>query len=48
MLKACLSAINKDKYPNSTLHYYIPKNADSIFFEVGEARYTTIESVTPR
>jgi len=34
--KARLSAINKDKYPNSTLHYYIPKNADSIFFEVGE------------
>ena len=34
--KARLSAINKDKYPNSSLHYYIPKNADSIFFEVGE------------
>ena len=34
--KARLSAINTDKYPNSTLHYYIPKNADSIFFEVAE------------
>ena len=34
--KARLSAINTDKYPNSSLHYYIPKNADSIFFEVGE------------
>ena len=34
--KARLSAINTDKYPNSSLHYYIPKKADSIFFEVGE------------
>ena len=34
--KARLSAINTDKYPNSSLHYYIPKNADSIFFEVGD------------
>ena len=31
-----LSAINNKKYPPSTLHYYIPKNADDIFFEVSE------------
>ena len=33
---ARLSAINNKKYPAATLHYYIPKNADDIFFEVSE------------
>ena len=33
---ARLSAINNNKFPVSTLHYYIPKNADSLFFEVNE------------
>ena len=33
---ARLRAINHKKFPASTLHYYIPKNADRIFFEVQE------------
>ena len=33
---ARLRAINNKKFPASTLHYYIPKNADRIFFEVQE------------
>ena len=34
--KSRLTAINNNRFPESTLRYYIPKNADSIFFEVGE------------
>ena len=34
--KSRLSAINNNRFPESTLRYYIPKNADSIFFEVDE------------
>jgi len=34
--KGRLSAINNNRFPESTLRYYIPKNADSIFFEVDE------------
>lgn len=33
---ARLRAINNKKFPASTLHYYIPKNADRIFFEIQE------------
>ena len=33
-VNARLGAINKDSVPTSTLHYYIPKRADNIFFEV--------------
>ena len=33
---ARLRAINNKKFPASSLHYYIPKNADRIFFEVQE------------
>ena len=29
-----LNAINKNRFPASTLHYYIPKRADAIFFEI--------------
>jgi len=32
-----LGALNKEEVPMSTLHYYIPKNADNIFFEVDES-----------
>ena len=31
-----LSAINNNRFPESTLHYYIPKNADGLFFEVDD------------
>ena len=34
--KARLGALNSQEAPISTLHYYIPKNADNLFFEVGE------------
>ena len=34
--KARLGALNKEEVPISTLHYYIPKRADNLFFEVGE------------
>ena len=34
--RARLGAINKEEVPTSTLHYYLPKNADNIFFEVPE------------
>ena len=32
-----LSAINNKKFPASTLHYYIPKRAEAIFFEIKES-----------
>ena len=35
-VRARLGAINNNRFPASTLHYYIPKNADSIFFEVDD------------
>jgi hypothetical protein len=34
---ARLSAINRKKFPKSSLRQYIPKNADSIFFEIQES-----------
>ena len=34
--KSRLSAINNNRFPESILRYYIPKNADRIFFEIGE------------
>ena len=34
---ARLNAINNKKFPASTLHYYIPKRADAIFFEIRES-----------
>ena len=34
---ARLRAINNKKFPTSTLHYYIPKRADAIFFEIKES-----------
>ena len=34
--KSRLSAINNNRFPESTLRYYIPKNADMIFFEVDD------------
>ncbi len=34
---ARLKAINKEEVPTATLHYYIPKNADNIFFEIPES-----------
>ena len=34
--KSRLSAINNNRFPESILRYYIPKNADSIFFEVDD------------
>ena len=34
---ARLSAINSKKFPKNTLRQYIPKNADSIFFEIRES-----------
>ena len=34
--KSRLTAINNNRFPESTLRYYIPKNADSIFFEVDD------------
>ena len=34
--RARLGSLNSQEAPMSTLHYYIPKNADNLFFEVGE------------
>jgi len=34
--KARLGALNKEEAPMSTLRYYIPKNADNLFFEIPE------------
>ena len=34
---ARLRAINNKKFPKSSLRYYIPKRADSIFFEISES-----------
>ena len=31
-----LKALNNKRFPKRTLRQYIPKNADSIFFEIGE------------
>ena len=35
-VRARLGAINNNRFPAKTLHYYIPKRADSIFFEVDD------------
>ena len=34
--KARLGALNKEEAPMETLRYYIPKNADNLFFEIPE------------
>ena len=34
--KARLGSLNKEEAPMQTLRYYIPKNADNLFFEVPE------------
>ena len=34
--KARLSSLNREEAPMATLRYYIPKNADNIFFEIPE------------
>ena len=34
--KARLGSLNKEEAPMETLRYYIPKNADNLFFEVNE------------
>ena len=34
--RARLNALNTEEAPMSTLHYYIPKNADNLFFEISE------------
>ena len=34
--KARLSSLNRDEAPIETLRYYIPKNADNLFFEIPE------------
>ena len=34
--KARLSSLNRDEAPMETLRYYIPKNADNLFFEIPE------------
>ena len=34
--KARLGSLNKEEAPMSTLRYYIPKNADNLFFEIPE------------
>ena len=34
--RARLRALNSKEVPMSTLHYYIPKNADNLFFEIDE------------
>ena len=35
-LNARLKALNNKRFPKRTLRQYIPKRADSIFFEIGE------------
>ena len=40
--KSRLTAINNNRFPESTLRYYIPKNADSIFFEVDDLDVTKL------
>ena len=32
--KARLGSLNRDEAPMATLRYYIPKNADNLFFEI--------------
>ena len=34
--KARLGSLNRDEAPMETLRYYIPKNADNLFFEIPE------------
>jgi len=34
--KARLGSLNRDEAPMATLRYYIPKNADNLFFEIPE------------
>ena len=34
--KARLGSLNKEEAPMATLRYYIPKNADNLFFEIPE------------
>ena len=34
--KARLGSLNKEEAPMETLRYYIPKNADNLFFEIPE------------
>ena len=34
--RARLGSLNSQEAPMSTLHYYIPKNADNLFFEIPE------------
>ena len=34
--KARLASLNKEEAPMATLRYYIPKNADNLFFEIPE------------
>ncbi len=34
--KARLASLNKEEAPMETLRYYIPKNADNLFFEIPE------------
>ena len=34
--KARLGSLNREEAPMETLRYYIPKNADNIFFEIPE------------
>ena len=43
--KSRLSAINNNRFPESTLRYYIPKNADRIFFEVKESEVELIATL---
>ena len=44
-VKSRLTAINKNRFPTSTLHYYIPKRADAIFFEVEELDVPTMSQM---
>ncbi len=40
-----LNAINKNIFPASSLHYYIPKRADAIFFEIDELDVPTMSQM---
>ena len=42
---ARLKAINNNRFPASSLHYYIPKRADAIFFEIDELDVPTMSQM---
>mgnify|MGYP001269384018 CR=1 FL=1 len=40
-----LKALNNKRFPKSTLRYYIPKRADSIFFEISESEVQLLSTL---